>query len=210
MGRFGSSNRFASARHVVELFSPQRPDLGLEQTTYSPTVIDKIVSANAEHKSANKAKKMLLKLADLSVSAPTIMNLTATIGGELQEQIQQQASAHMQQNLEPQYAEPPQVVAVSVDGGRIMTRDKAGRGVHGQQWKETKVACLLTMSSSPSDKDPHPELPACFANEKYVETLVRQMHGVRSGTQESSENSEILTDIEKEQILDEVLVMRFR
>ena len=205
MGRFGSSNRFASARHVVELFFPQRPDLGLEQTTYSPTVIDKIVSANAEHKSANKAKKMLLKLADLSVSAPTIMNLTATIGGELQEQIQQQASAHMQQNLEPQYAEPPQVVAVSVDGGRIMTRDKAGRGVHGQQWKETKVACLLTMSSSPSDKDPHPELPACFANEKYVETLVRQMHGVRSGTQESSENSEILTDIEMEQILDEVL-----
>ena len=43
-----------------------------------------------------------------------------------------------------------------------MTRAEAGRGVHEQAWKETKNACLMTMSSSPSEDDPHPELPACF------------------------------------------------
>ncbi len=61
MGRSGFASRFVIARHVVEIFFPQRPELGLEQSEYSPTVIDKIVSANAEHKSAAKAKKMLLE-----------------------------------------------------------------------------------------------------------------------------------------------------
>ena len=50
-----SLSRCATARRVVEIFFPQRPDLGLEQSEYSPTVIDKIVSANAEQKSAYQA-----------------------------------------------------------------------------------------------------------------------------------------------------------
>jgi hypothetical protein len=38
-------------------FFPQRPALGLDQRTYSAAVVDKIVSANAEHKSTYKAQK---------------------------------------------------------------------------------------------------------------------------------------------------------
>jgi len=45
---------------------PQRPALGLDQRSYSAAVVDKIVSANAEEKSAYKARKMLRKLAELS------------------------------------------------------------------------------------------------------------------------------------------------
>lgn len=176
--------------------------LGLEQAGFSPTAIDKIVSANAEHKSAAKAKKMLAKLAEVVVTEPVIHKLTAVIGAELQEHSQQQAVAHGQQQLSPQHPEPPQVAAVSVDGGRILTRDVGPRGVHNQQWKETKVACLLTLSSRVSDEDPHPELPGCFANEKYVDRLIRELHTVRSCGEKALEMPENMAELEE--ILDQV------
>ena len=165
--------------------------------------MDKIVSANAEHKSAYQARKTLWKQAEISVSVPVIHKLTATVGEELQEHLQRQASAHLEQHLKPQYAEAPQVAVVAVDGGRILTRAVAGRGVHDQQWKETKVACLMTMSSSPCEEDPHPDLPGCFASQKYVERLVRELHAVRSGSHESLENTENLAEIEE--ILEQVV-----
>ena len=134
---------------------------------------------------------MLRKLAEVSVSVPQIMDLTAEIGQELSEQLQQQAAAHSHERLAPQHAEAPRLAAVSVDGGRIMTRAEAGRGVHQQAWKETKNACLLTMSSEPSPDDPHPQLPTCFTDRSYVEKLVREIHSAKTGTpQKSGENPE--------------------
>ena len=59
MVRLIFTNRFAIARLVAEIFFPQRPVLGLDQRSYSPAVVDKIVSANAEGKSTYKAQKML-------------------------------------------------------------------------------------------------------------------------------------------------------
>jgi hypothetical protein len=149
-----------------------------------------------------------LKQAEISVSVPVIHKLTATIGEELQEHLQQQALIHLEQQLEPQYAEAPQVAVVAVDGGRILTRAEAGRGVHNQQWKETKVACLMTMSSSPSGEDPHPDLPGCFASKKYVERLVRELHTVRSGSHESLENTGNTAEIEE--ILEQVAELEER
>jgi hypothetical protein len=175
------ANRSAIARLVAEIFFPQRPALGLDQRTYSPAVVDKMVSANAEHKSAYKARKMLWKLAEVSVSVPEIMELSGVIGQELRAHLEQQATAHAEQTLQPQYAQPPGLAVVSVDGGRIMTRVEAGRGVHDRAWKETKNACLMTMSSSPSEHDPHPELPACFSDRTYVEQLVRDVHSSAAG-----------------------------
>lgn len=150
--------------------------MGLDQRSYSPAVLDKIVSANAEEKSAGKARKMLAKLAEISISISEIMDLSGMIGRELEERLQQQAQAHATGSLRPQYAEAPRVVAVGVDGGRLMTRAEGGRGVHGPAWKETKNGCLLSLSSSPSQRDPHPELPACFADRQYVKRLVQTIH----------------------------------
>lgn len=130
LGAAALSYRSASARPVAGIVFPQRPELGLDQRRSSPAVVDKIVSANAEHKSAYKARKMLWKLAEVSVSVPEIMELSATIGQELREHLEQQATAHAAQTRQPQYTEPPRWAAVSVDGGRIMTRAEAGRGVH--------------------------------------------------------------------------------
>lgn len=139
---------------------------------------------------------MLWKLAEINVSVPHIMDLTAMIGEELCDHLQQQADAHAERQLTPQYAEAPKVVSVSVDGGRIMTRADAGRGVHEQAWKETKNACLLTMSSSVSTEDPHPQLPTCFTDQEYVEKLVREVH--------SSTTKSVANDRETESLLEEI------
>jgi hypothetical protein len=157
-------------------------------------VVDKIVSANAEHKSTAKAKKMLEKLAEVSVSVPEILDLSAMIGEELREHLEQQATAHAGHTLEPEHAESPGLVAVAVDGGRIMTRAEAGRGVHDQSWKETKNACLMTMSGSPSEHDPHPELPACFSDRDYVEKLVREIHSATSGPAQKGRESPAISE----------------
>lgn len=98
------------------------------------------------------------------------------IGRELREHLEQQSAAHAAETLEPQYAQAPSLAVVSTDGGRIMTRAEGERGVHDQAWKETKNACLMTMSSTPSEQDPHPELPTCFKDRAYVEQLVREIH----------------------------------
>ena len=154
-------------------------------------MLDKIVSANAEHKSAGKAQKMLRKLAEVSISVSEIMDLTGMIGQELREHLEQQATAHAEGTLQRDYVEAPSLAVVALDGGRIMTRATAGRGVHDQAWKETKNGCLMTMSSSPSEQDPHPELPACFSNRAYVEQLVRDVHS--SVTAESAKSLETPT-----------------
>lgn len=156
-------------------------------------MVDKIVSANAEHKSTAKAKKMLWKLAEVSISVPEILDLSTMIGEELREHLQEQALTHAEHALKPQYAESPGLVAVAVDGGRIMTRAEAGRGVHDQAWKETKNACLLTMSSAVSEHDPHPELPACFSQRDYVEKLVRELHSTSVGGTEESQESPVIS-----------------
>ncbi len=187
-GQSTFTNRSAIARLVAELFFPQRPSLGLSQRTYSPAVLDKIVSANAEHKSTYKAQKMLGKLAELSISVPEILELSSMIGQELRQHQEEQAAAHAAQTLAPQYAEAPSLAVVSTDGGRIMTRAEGERGVHDRAWKETKNACLLTMSSTPSEQDPHPELPTCFKDRVYVEQLVREIHSTATrGPQNSGE-----------------------
>lgn len=152
-------------------------------------MIDKIVSANAEHKSLNKAQRMLWKLAEIKVSVPLIEDYTSEIGGELSAHLQQQAAAHAAEKLPPAHPEPPSVATVSVDGGRIMTRSVGARGVHEPAWKETKNACLLTMSSATYAEDPHPELPTCFQQQAYVEKLVREMHAAAgSGSAKRAEN----------------------
>ena len=75
------------------------------------------------------------------------------------------------------------MVAIAVDGGRVLTRSPGqGVGVHGQQWKEDKVACLLTLKGETFAEDPHPQPPKCFLNAPHVDELVRDMqahHGTR-------------------------------
>ncbi len=140
-----------------------------------------MVTVNAHVKSAAVAVKVIQKLTPISISPSHLTELTATIGEELAAARDQQAAQLVEGTLEPEVKEPPQVAAVGTDGGRILTRaEDAGRGVHDPAWKETKIACLTTLSSEPSQVDPHPELPGCFADHDAVGKLVREVKSIRS------------------------------
>jgi len=66
--------------------------------------------------------------------------------------------------------------AVMLDGGRAQTRaDGQGPGVHDPGWKETKVACCLTLESAASDTDPQPQPPKKFLDPPAVAKLVQQV-----------------------------------
>ena len=140
-----------------------------------------MVTVNAHVKSAAVAVKVIKKLTPISVSPSHLIDLTATIGKELAEVRDGHATQYVEGTLESQVNEPPQTVAVATDGGRILTRaEEAGRGVHDPAWKESKVACLETLSSQPSEVDPHPELPGCFADQDAVGKLVREIKSIRN------------------------------
>ena len=50
-----------------------------------------------------------------------------------------------------------------------MTRQPGhGSGVHEQAWRETKNASLESRTHQLHDEDPHPDLPACFADPQHV------------------------------------------
>ncbi len=75
-------------------------------------------------------------------------------------------------------AQTPMRVAVEVDGGRLRTRAAdAGPGVHAQENKENKVACLVTLQGEAFAHDPQPAPPPSFLQPRRVERLVRQMAG---------------------------------
>jgi hypothetical protein len=76
-------------------------------------------------------------------------------------------------------AAAPEVVAVEVDGGRLRTREAdCGPGVHRQQNKEDKVACLVTLHSAAQEHDPQPEPPESFLEPRRVQRLVQPMQGL--------------------------------
>jgi hypothetical protein len=47
--------------------------------------------------------------------------------------------------------------------------------VHGRAWRETKVACCLSLSSSPGVADPQPEPPSAFRDPQRVRRLVAEL-----------------------------------
>lgn len=154
----------------------------ISQRKFSPVCIDKIVSLDASVKSGKNAKKLLQKAAEISVSESVIRDLSTMVGLELQSELVEQAEQHSKGTLKPEKPEAPNVVSVAPDGGRIFTRESnRGRGVHNSGWKETKQACLLTLSSEEREQDPHPELPSCFTNQKHVEKVVREVHSASVG-----------------------------
>jgi hypothetical protein len=75
-------------------------------------------------------------------------------------------------------AAPPEVAAVEVDGGRLRTREAGcGPGVHHQQNKEDKVACLVTLTGAAHEQDPQPEPPRSLLEPRRVQRLARQIRG---------------------------------
>jgi hypothetical protein len=157
--------------------------LKLEEHGYSPTLLHHILYATAEVKSHNKAAKLLEVLDDLSISGRHVNRLAEEIGLEMATQRDRAVEDFVHHRRQPPTAAAPEVAVIGVDGGRVLTRASGqGTGVHGQGWKEDKVACLQTMSGATFGDDPHAEPPRCFLDAPKVDKLVRDIqaqHGKR-------------------------------
>lgn len=157
--------------------------LKLDTHGYSPSVLDQIVYAAAEAKSHHHAGKMLRRLADLSISGRHVNRLAEEIGLAMKAKRDQEVEDYVHHRRKPPVEPAPQVAVIGMDGGRVLTRTPdQGAGVHGQGWKEDKVACLLAMKGETFAADPHPEPPKCFLDAPKVDEMVREIqanHGTR-------------------------------
>jgi hypothetical protein len=180
---FSTKNRSATARLVAGIFFPQRPLLKLDVHGYSPAILHKIVGVTGEVKSHKVAAKVLKLAAKLSISSRHVNRLTEEIGKEMEEQRDQRTEDYIHHRRQEPQGAAPEVVAIGLDGGRMMTRAPGqGVGVHDEGWKEDKVACLLTLKGQTFAEDPHPEPPKCFLDAPEVDKLVRDIqahHGPR-------------------------------
>jgi len=147
-----------------------REVLGFDARELTPGLVTRITYSAAETRSFARAKIVLEKVGDATVSTDTIQRVVEDVGHELAER--RDADPKTADALAARPEEPPSLAVVECDGGRIRTREPGhGRGVHlsGEKgWRETKNACLINATHKTFDEDPQPEPPACFCNAKHV------------------------------------------
>jgi hypothetical protein len=161
--------------------------LGLDARELTPLLVERITVAGAETRSFKRATIVMKTVGDQGVSAKTIERVVHDVGGELAER--RDADPKADDALARRPEGPPELAVVECDGGRIRTREPGhGPGVHrtAEGWRETKNACLIRATRTPSEEDPQPEPPACFCDPKHVakiaETEALSVAAVRSAT----------------------------
>ena len=111
-----------------------------------------------------EASEDMGELAEIEISATHLQRLSERVGEEWVELRDEEVEKFRQRCLERSYKEAPRGAAVvMLDGGRVQTRaEDAGRGVSEPGWRESKVACCLTIETKAQAADPQPEPPAKF------------------------------------------------
>jgi len=111
-----------------------------------------------------EASEDMRELAEIEISPTHLQRLSERVGEEWEELRDEDVEKFRERRLERDYKEPPRgAVAVMLDGGRVQTRaEDAGRGVSEPGWRESKVACCLTIATKAQAVDPQPEPPAKF------------------------------------------------
>ena len=147
---------------------------------YSPRVLQTLVRQGGKAASFADACDDLAELSHVQISAKHLERLVERVGGEWAAARDADVAAFEAGRLERDYPQPPPpdvVGAVMLDGGRVQTRAaERGPGVHEPGWKETKVACCLTLNvPAASESDPQPEPPAKFLDPPRVVKLVQQV-----------------------------------
>lgn len=157
------------------IFFPQRIPLRIDGGACSPAVLEKKLLATAYAPSYSIGEAVLRKIGGIPLSGRGLNKTAVKIGAEMVHERDARTAAYFEQPLPRQHAVPKTPIAlacVSIDGGRMQTRDEGGgAGVHRPHWRETKNALFLRMKSDCFASDPHPELPACFADQKRMKQL---------------------------------------
>jgi hypothetical protein len=130
-----------------------------------------------------------LELADVKISSRHVQRLASEIGTEMAQKRDEKVVQQRRRELPVRVAAIPEAVAAEIDGGRLRTREVGkGPGVHEQQNKEDKIACLVTLSAQEEHQaDPQPEPPESFLESRRVQRLVQQMQGLAAGDRPQEE-----------------------
>jgi hypothetical protein len=151
--------------------------LRLDGRGYSPTTLFKITEASAKLHS-HDAAAYAVGLTGLQISPRHVCSIATEIGLELAAARDDKVVLQRQRKLPTRVANPPVVVAVEVDGGRLGTRQPGcGPGVHQPGPKEDKIACLVSLTGETYAEDPQPQPPPSLMQPRRVQRLVRQIHG---------------------------------
>jgi hypothetical protein len=138
--------------------------------------VEKAVRLAGRATSFKEASEDLLALAEVSISATHLQRLSHRVGTEWAQARDQEVQAFREEKLLCAYAAAPKAAAVMLDGGRVQTRAQdSGRGVHDPHWRETKVACCLSLSSQEQTNDPQPEPPSKFLDAARVAQLAADL-----------------------------------
>lgn len=180
------------AESAGSFFFPLDVRLTLGTEGYSPAVLAKAVRQASKASSFAEASDDLRELAEIRVSATHLQRLSERIGEEWAEVRDEEVEQFRQAKLERAYKEPPRgAAAVMLDGGRLQTRaEEGGRGVREASWRESKVACCLTLQTTAQGVDPQPEPPSKFLEPTEAARLASEVkRRSRPATQRSGENS---------------------
>ena len=158
------------------IFFPQRIPLRIDGGSASPAVVEKKVLAVAYAPSYSIGELVLRKIGGIDITGRGLNKTAVKMGSEMVAERDARTEAYFDQPLPRQHAQPTtpiELACVSVDGGRMQTRDEGGgKGVHHPHWRENKNALFLRMKSGCFADDPHPDLPACFANRERMKKLL--------------------------------------
>jgi hypothetical protein len=166
--------------------------LRIDGSSASPAVLEKKVFAMAYAPSYALGELLLRKIGGIDLSGRGLNKTAVKIGSEMVVQRDARTESYFNQPLPRQHAKPKTPIAlacVSVDGGRMQTRDEGiGKGVHHPHWRENKNALFLRMKSGSFADDPHPDLPACYANRERMKKL---LSGVGEGNTPGAASVEV-------------------
>jgi hypothetical protein len=138
--------------------------------------LEKGVRQAGKAASFKEASDDLQALAEVSISATHLQRLSERVGQEWAQARDRETQAFREDKLVCAYAAAPPAAVVMVDGGRVQTRaEEAGRGVQDPRWRETKVACCLSLSSREQADDPQPEPPSKFLDAARVAQLAAEV-----------------------------------
>lgn len=166
-----------------------------------------MVYAGTQSRSFPQAERDMKHLAELDISEQRIARATKRIG---QERVAERKADEMawealllpEQQSSPREQVPP-VACVEPDGGRIQIRNRNEATASekeeqetrkGRFWRETKVGCLLSMTSETFEADPCPTIPEIFVDPRRMGQMSREIKGFSAvgdlpTKEESSETS---------------------
>ncbi len=130
----------------------------------------------AKAASFKDASDDLQALAEVFISPAHLHRMSERIGKEWAQGRDQELQAFRDDKLLCAYAAAPAAAAVMVDGGRVQARaEGSGPGVEDPRWRESKVACCLSLSSKECKEDPQPQPPSKFLDPKRVAELTAEV-----------------------------------